>query len=243
MATLETVFSETRQLKLGFALFFFDGFTRRNQLVGLYGSVEQEREDEALAVDSLGRARVGRHTTVRVAGQSIVPRRRETDATFLFLDLPPGAHTFEVRSPYYEPRDVALTLPRPDPRWPAFPDVTLANEALPLDTPAQPAAYRDQRALTTLQPTVRYPFPGGTTLIRGIVRAGGAELVGATVRRQGAAAGSRTDANGEYVLFFDDVAGSSQTVTLEASHPLHMTVAAPVGVVRGLTVLNDFALP
>jgi len=243
VATLETVFSEIRQLKLGLALFLFDGFSRRNQLIGLYAGAAEEREDDALAVDPPGRARVGRHTTVRVAGRSLVPRRREADATFLFLALPPGAHTFVVRSPYYEPRDLALTLPRPDPRWPAFPDITLANEALPLDSPAQPAAYRDQRALATLRPTARYPFPGGTTLVRGVVRAAGAPLAGATVRRQGATAGPTTDENGEYVLFLDDIAGTSQTVTLEALHPLHMTVASPVVVVRGLTVLKDFALP
>ena len=243
MPTLVTTFSEPRQLTLGLALFLFDGFTRRNQLVGLYGDREQERQDDALATDAQGRARVARYTRVRIANRPVVPRRRESDATFLFFDLPPGAYTFEARSPYYAPRDVALTLPRPNPRWPAYPDVTLANEALPLDSPAQPAAYRAQRASVTLQPTVRYPFPGGTTLVRGIVRTGGLPLEGATVRRQGDPGGAVTDASGEFVLFFTDIGGSGQNVTLEALHPLHATVTASVALVRGLTVLREFALP
>jgi hypothetical protein len=38
------------------------------------------------------------------------------------------------------------------------------------------------------------------------------------------------------------VPGNGQTITLEASHPLHAAVAGPVGLVRGLTVVKDFAL-
>jgi hypothetical protein len=243
MPTLETAYSETRQLKLGLALILFDGFTGKSQLVGLYDDLNEERADEALAIDPQGVSRRGRRTTVRVAGRSIVPRRRESDATFLFLGLPPGTHTFQVRSPYYEPRDLALAMPRPDPRWPAFPDVTLADESLPLESPAQPAAYRAQRALVGLQPSVRYPFPGGATLVRGVVRSGGQALRDATVHRQGDPIASTTEASGGYVLFFTDIAANGQTVMLEAAHPLHATVTAPVTVVRGLTVLGDFALP
>lgn len=243
MATLETSYSESRQITLALALIFFDAFTRRNQLVGLYDDVAQEREDVALATDVRGRARLARHTTVRVAGRPLVPRRREADATFLFLDLPPGSHTFQVRSPYYDGLDLALSIPRPNPRWPAFPDINLADETLPLDSPAQPAAYRLQRSQATLQPTARYPFPSGTTLVRGTVRRNGQPLVAARVRRLGDSTASTTDASGEYVLFFTDVAGSTQTITLEATHPLSMTVTAPVTIVRGLTVLKDIAVP
>lgn len=241
--TLEVVFTEPRQVTLRVALFFFDGVTGRSQLVGLYGSREQEIEDQAVAVDPIGEARLARHTTVRVANSTLVPRRREGDACFLFFDLPDGLHTFQVRSPYYAPLDVSLTLPRPDPKWPAFPDVTLANEDLPLDSPSQPAAYRAQRAAVTLQPSVRYPFARGSTLVRGTVRTGGQPLEGAEVRRQGDPSASLTDANGEYVLFFDDIGGQGETVTIEASHPLHASVNAPVPLVRGLTVLREFALP
>jgi hypothetical protein len=243
MASLETVFSEPRQLTLGLALFLFDGFTDRNELLGLYSAREHEVNDEALTHETAGRARVGRYTTVRIATRRFVPRRRESEATFLFFGLPAGAHTFEVRSPYYAPLDLTLTVPRPDPKWPAFPDVTLANEALPLESPLQPAAYRSQRASVTLQPSVRYPFPGGTTLVRGAVRSGGQVLEGATVRRQGSTRDAATDVNGEYVLYFNDIAGTGQNVTLEALHPLHPTVSAPVALVRGLTVVKEFALP
>jgi hypothetical protein len=96
---------------IAFALFVFDGVTRRNDLVGLYPSYQQEYEDAVLATDDLGQARAARYTTVRVAGERLVPRRRQSDATFVFLQLAAGAQTFQVRSPYYEPLDVTITLP------------------------------------------------------------------------------------------------------------------------------------
>jgi hypothetical protein len=242
MATLVPLFSEPRQLTLSFALMLLDGFTGGSQLMGLYPGRDQEQEDQAGAATPEGLARLARRTTVRIAGRTVVPRRREGDATFLFFGLTPGAYTFEVRSPYYEPRDIPLALPRPEPRWPAFPDITLANETIPLNSPLQPAVYRAQRALVTLQPVAGYPFPAGATLVRGSVRAGSQPLAGAEVRRQGFPTASTTTAAGEYVLFFHDVPGNGQTITLEASHPLHAAVAAPVGIVRGLTVVKDFAL-
>lgn len=241
---LETItIPETRQLTLSLALLLFDAYTGRNELVGLYPSREQEIQDVAAAIDTAGVLRVARYTTIRIAGSTLVPRRRQSDATFLFFDLQPGSYTFEVRSPYYVSLDVTAAVPQSDPKWPAFPDITLADESLPLDSPAQPAAYRAQRSATTLQPSVRYPFSRGTTLVRGIVRGSGQVLAGASVRRQGDPTAALTDAAGEYVLFFTDLAGSGQTVTLEASHPLYTTVTAPVDVVRGFTVVRDFSLP
>jgi hypothetical protein len=242
--TLETIASpEPRQLTLSLALLLFDSYTGRNQLVGLYPSREQELQDVAAAVDDVGLLRAARYTTVRMAGRTLVPRRRESDATFLFFDLQPGSYTVEVRSPYYVAVDVTAAVPQTDPKWPAFPDIALADESLPLDAPAQPAAYRAQRSAATLHASVRYPFPRGTTLVRGVVRGSGQVLAGASVRRQGDPSAALTDAAGEYVLFFTDLAGSGQTVTLEASHPLHTTVTAPVDVVRGFTVVRNFSLP
>lgn len=242
--TLETIASpEPRQLTLSLALLLFDAYTGRSELVGLYPSREQELQDGAAATDDVGLLRVARHTTVRMAGSTLVPRRRASDATFLFFDLLPGAHTFEVRSPYYVAADVTAAVPQTDPKWPAFPDVALADESLPLDSPAQPAGYRAQRRAATLHPSVRYPFPGGTTLVRGVVSGGGQALAGASMRRLGDPDAALTDAAGEYVLFFTDLAGSGQTVTLEASHPLHTTVTAPVDVVRGFTGVRNFSLP
>jgi hypothetical protein len=148
-----------------------------------------------------------------------------------------------VRSPYYLSREIpSIVVPMPNTGWPAFPDVTLANENLALDGPGQPPAYRAQRALASLQPSARYPFPPTATLVRGTVRASGASLAGATVRRAGQAQEYLTGADGEYVLFFSDIKGTGQAITLEAAHPLHTSASVNVTSVRGMTVLKDITL-
>ena len=223
------------------ALLLFDGFTGRNRLVGLYENESAEREDQRLA--DLGDAdRLAQHTTVRMAGRSVVPFRKAPDATWVLFGLTPGNYTMAIRSPYYGPRDITVAVPAPDPKWPAFPDVSQANEGLPLDSPAQPAAYRAQRAQVTLQPSARYPFPGGATLVRGTVRSANQPLANARVRRAGQTGEYVTEASGEYVLFIPDLVGPSQNVTIEALHPSHPTVSTGVTCVRGMTVQLDFAM-
>jgi hypothetical protein len=223
------------------ALFLFDGFTGRNQLVGLYEDAAAEREDQRLADLGTG-DRLAQHTTVRIAGRSLVPFRKAPDATWVLFGLTPGIYTMAIRSPYYGARDIGLTVPGPDPKWPAFPDVSQANESLALDSPAQPAAYRTQRTQATLQPSARYPFPGGATLVRGTVRSASQLLESARVRRAGQTAEYVTDTSGEYVLFIQDLVGPSQTVTIEVLHPLHVTVSTGVTCVRGMTVQQDFVM-
>jgi hypothetical protein len=223
------------------ALFLFDGFTGRNRLIGLYDDEAAEREDQRLA--DLGDGdRLARHTTVRIAGRSIVPFRKAPDAAWVLLGLPAGIYTMTIRGPYYGSRDISVALPAPDPKWPAFPDVTQADESLPLDAPTQPPAYRTQRAQATLQPTPRYPFPGGATLVRGTVRSANQPLENARVRRTGQTIEYVTDKSGEYVLFFLDLVGASQTVSIEALHPLHVTVSTNVTCVRGMTVQQDIVM-
>jgi hypothetical protein len=224
------------------ALFLFDGFTGGNQLVGVYEDATAEREDQRLA--DLGDGdRLARHTTVRVAGRSLVPFRKAPDATWVLFGLAPGNYTMAVRSPYYGARDIGVTVPAGDPKWPAFPDVSQANETLRLDSPSQPAAYRTQRAQATLQPSSKYPFPGGATLVRGTVTAASQPLENARVRRAGQTAEYVTERNGEYVVFIRDLIGPSQNVTIEALHPLHATVSTGVTCVRGMTVLQDIVMP
>jgi hypothetical protein len=118
--------------------------------------------------------------------------RKDPEATFVFANLPNGSYTLKVTStpdqPYYLPAAIPITVPLPvlsDTTWPqpwtGYPNVTLADPALTLDDPAQSAAYLAQRELASLQPTTSYPFPSGTTLVRGQVTAAGAPVSGAFV--------------------------------------------------------------
>jgi hypothetical protein len=213
------VFSEEVRVR-GFALQLFDGYTGAPRLEG--------------------------QVIVSIAGRK-PPVTKGDPAVFVFLNIAAGAYTISVRpgdaTPYYLPVNVPVTLPLPDPLWQAYPDLSLADPSKPLDDPGQPAAYRVQRALATLHPTPRYPFPADATLVRGTVLAASAPLSGATVLRVGDAAGALTDANGEFVLFFDDVGGMGQAATIRATHPLFPgPVDVPVTLQRGITVSTQIIM-
>jgi IPT/TIG domain len=119
--------------------------------------------------------------------------QKENEATFVFTNLAHGKYSANVTSasdeqPYYLPMDIPLTLPQAGPAnspwpqpWPGYPNVTLADPTLMLDDPGQSAAYLAQRELTALRPTTAYPFPAGTTLVRGQITANGGAMKGAFV--------------------------------------------------------------
>ena len=111
-----------------------------------------------------------------------------------FGQLANGSYTVSVQSapgePYYLPASIPITLPFPrpvdtlwdqPPVWMGYPDIVLADPDKTLDDPEQTVAYLGQRALATLSPTTSYPFPAGTTLLRGVVTASGVPLSGALV--------------------------------------------------------------
>jgi hypothetical protein len=119
---------------------------------------------------------------------------------------------------------------------------SLADSSKPLDDPAQPAAYRAQRSAVTLQPSTAYPFPVGATLVRGTVLVDAIPLAAAMVRRVGDDMAYTTGADGEFVLFFPRINGMAETITLRASHPLHVDVDRAIQVRRGLTVATTIMM-
>jgi hypothetical protein len=129
-----------------------------------------------------------------------------------------------------------------NPIWPAFPDINLADSTKPLDDPTQNPAYRAQRLAATLQPSTSYPFPAGSTLVRGTVFANGAPLAGATVQCVAEKQQYLTDEGGEFVLFFTQISGVGETITLQATHALHPTVQQNTDVHRGMTVATNIVL-
>ena len=178
---------------------------------------------------------------VKVSSGAVNGVRKDASGTFLFYNLKAGQQALAVRSgrdtPYYVATDIAVNVPMPSKLWPAFPDVTLADTSLPLGDPGQTAAYKAQRTLATLLPTNAYPFPPGSTLIRGTVTHAGAPLSAATVQIQGTSGPAYvTGSDGQFVLFLPAQSGLPQQVTVNAKHAALADGNANVTVLSGLTV-------
>jgi hypothetical protein len=207
------------QAKLQFALLLRDGFADSDQLLG----------------------------DVVVTGGTIRGQQKDSSGTFLFYGLNPGSQSLSVSSgqdtPYYLPTNVAITIPVPPPPppvptflWPAFPDIRLADPNLPLRDPGQKPAYITQRQASTLLPSTGYPFPEGTTLIRGIIRHGAQPLTGAVVQRVGGSDPAyTTDKDGQFVLYWKDAPGIPKAVTVNAKFGGRPDANTSVTVMRGLT--------
>jgi hypothetical protein len=230
MATFRTAEPDTWRLKLAFGLLLFDGFTGLQRLAG------------EISVSLANRPQ----------RRPFMPFRKSAEATFLFFELPAGAYTFQVRSnenavdrkpPYYQPVDLLISIPMPTIRWPAFPDISLADPDKPLDDPSQTAPYRQQRERATLRPTTAYPFPSDATLVRGTVTDwNGTELQGAEVKLVGHPAEYVTSEHGEFVFFFHSASGMGESVTLEARHSLFSPKQQTVKVQRGMTTTTEIVL-
>ncbi len=178
---------------------------------------------------------------VTVTSGAIEGEQKGSSGTFLFNGLKNGAQALAVScgpsTPYYVPATINTTLPPQNPRWPAFPAITLANPTLPLGDPGQTAAYIAQRKQATLLPTNQYPFPVGSTLIRGTVTQGGNPLAGATVAEaSGTDPAYTTGADGQFVIFVSSPPGTPQQVTLNVTVAGKAAGSGTVTVIRGLTV-------
>ena len=247
MAVFKTQHTDKRELKLsnGFALMIFDRFTHLQQYVG------------EISVSLAGKPSV----------RPYLPFQKKEAATFLFFGLSNDTYTVQVRSnedtfdrkpAYYFPVDLKIKVPRPHETWPAFPDATLADPDKPLDDPAQAAEYIDQRKRVTLQPTAAYPFPDGSTLVRGTVRAsaGGAGVENAIVQRIPAGESAdeqqqakedfdleyRTAKDGQFVLFFRHAGGVAKNILIRAAHN-QITKDQTVTIQRGMvTIAKDIII-
>lgn len=214
-----TLVGESIEIDLQFALLLRDGFADSDELVG----------------------------DVAVTGGPIQGQQKDSTGAFLFYKLKPGLQSLAVRTgpdtPYYLAADIAVTvpvppLPPPVPfLWPAFPDIRLADPTLPLGDPGQKPAYIAQRQAATLQPTTSYPFPEGTTLVRGSVSHGGQPLADATVQQVGSNDPAyKTAGDGQFALYWKDAPGVPQQVTLKVTHAALADTNVNVIVLRGRTV-------
>jgi hypothetical protein len=169
----------------------------------------------------------------------VVPMRKTPDATFVFVGLAAGSYKVSVRSsadaPYYQPLDFPIQLPLTSPvgspwpqPWPGYPNVTLADPTKTLNDPGQTAVYLAQREQTALQPTTSYPFPAGTTLVRGIVTAAGVPITGAVVST---ALLAQTGPSPVVVVNPDGTESPAQPVTVVATPVI--TALDPPAVIAG----------
>jgi hypothetical protein len=239
---------DVAEVQLSLALMLYDGFTGAQELIG---SISVSLSDETLTSPLTSPPQFFQQTHKS-------PFRKTPQATFLFFGLFAGEYIAHVRSnvglpdqtpQYYLPTDVSITVadlpitvPVQQPIWPAFPDITLADSTKPLDDPTQNASYRAQRLAATLQPSTAYPFPAGSTLVRGTVFASGEPLAGATVQSAAAEVQYLTGEDGEFVLFFTQISGVDQTITLQATHALHPAVQQNTDVHRGMTVTINIVM-
>lgn len=192
---------------------------------------------------------------VEVRASNVVAYRKGTTGLFWFQSVTAGVQDLLVQSledpPYYLPATINLAIPVPPPPapaarnpWPAYPDVSLADPNLPLGDPGQPAAYKTERANARLSPTIAYPFPDGATLIRGTVTHAGQALAGATVTLTGSQDPSYlSDANGQFVLYWQDAPASPTAVMLNVTAPNLQAQNQNVTVIRGLTVSTAIDMP
>jgi hypothetical protein len=240
------------ELQLSLALLLYDGFTGAHELIG---NISVSLVNEMLA-SPLHEAPGSPPTAGQKTPQETF--RKTPEATFLFFGLSPGAYVLQVRSngaspdqtpPFYLPADIPVNvtdLPvmvtAQKPIWPAFPDINLADSTKPLPDPTQPEAYRAQRRAATLQPSTAYPFPAGSTLVRGTVLANGAPLAEARVQRVSDDLSYPTGDDGGFVLFFTQISGVGETITLQATHALHPLVQQKTDVHRGMTVATNIVM-
>ena len=247
-----TIEPDVSEVQLRLALMLYDGFTGGQELVGeITISLSYEPLTSPLS-SPLNSPLPSFELAVKP------PYRKGPQAVFLYFGLLTGEYIAHVRSnldspqqtpPYYLPADISITVaelpvtnPVQQPIWPAFPDINLADNTKPLDDPTQNPAYRAQRLAATLQPSTAYPFPPDSTLVRGTVYANGTPLAGATVQSSAAESPYVTTADGGFVLFFTQLNGLDQTVTLQATHALHPAVQQNIDVHRGMTVTTNIVM-
>jgi hypothetical protein len=237
---------DINESQLSLALSLYDGFTGAQQLVG----------NISVSLSSEITSPLSSPLLFQPTWQT--PIRKSPEATFLFFGLLTGEYVAQVRSnlnlanlmpAYYLPTDISIsvadlpvTVPAENPIWPAYPDITLADSTKALSDPAQNPAYRAQRLAATLQPSTAYPFPAGSTLVRGTVFANGNPFLGATVNTGTEEQQYVTGDDGEFVLFFKQISGLGETITLQATHAHHPAVSQSTVVHRGMTVTINIVM-
>lgn len=105
---------------------------------------------------------------------------------YLFNDLADGNYNIIIESDLYFSEEMAVAVPRPDPKNPVIE--------------------------ITLKPRPSYPFPNNATLVRGLFSNAG-PLANAAVKVIGKTIETITDERGEFILYFKGI--KKEDITIE----------------------------
>ncbi len=144
--------------------------------------------------------------TLRGGIYALTQHQTNRSGYYLFCDVPDGSYTLETKARYYLDESLPVNVPMPD--------------------------LRDPAVKITLKPHPLYPFPDGSTLIKGIIRDPDGNILPDTlieVRRRTET--TRTTAEGTFVLYFKDI--ETGQVRLEITHPVHGDFRERVAVITG----------
>jgi hypothetical protein len=135
---------------------------------------------------------------------------------WLFLDLPEGAYNVKAAGDYYS--------------------VKLLNAVGGLN-PLRPVLE------INLEPNASYPFPNGTTLLRGTVKnAESAVLTDVKITVDGEDRQVFTDGQGAFALYFKNVSGNQATVKLTVSKEGFQTKKKNFTIQKGTTKVISITL-
>jgi hypothetical protein len=139
----------------------------------------------------------------------------------VFTDLTETNVTVRVENAAYAPRQAVVNIAALDPRNPV--------------------------TALTMKPNVRYPFPAGTTLVRGIVVDNAQHPIsGAHISVNGDAVSNDSEEDGRFVLYWGPLdedhisvvdhrrlvkAGNSTTIVLHVTHPSFQPTDVTIGIV------------
>jgi hypothetical protein len=229
---LKTTVPDEIGLKVSLALLLCDQFTNNRKLAG------------SVLVTLVNTSLPARY----------IPHSKEGEGTYYLVSLPNGDYNLEARSkelhPLYQPLDIPVSIPfkdaNVDQKWPAYPNLAIADKTKPLDDASQPAQYREQRARSLLKPSIYYPFPSDATLIRGRVVQKEKPIANVTVKLEEKdnpyPSSYVTDVDGQYVLFVRKMSGLKQEMKLIVAKQGLAPVSIQVIVRRSQTIMQDIAL-
>lgn len=135
---------------------------------------------------------------------------------FLFMDLPDGPYTIQAQGSYYFPKTI--------------PNITVPDPLKPV------VAFE-------IEPNPSYPFPEGTTLLKGIIMdAGQVPLPDVTILIKESDRTTVTNVNGAFVFYFKNMTSPEMEVKLKITKEGYKTENINYTIQKGLRKIVSISL-